>query len=666
MSLSLKAELELWAVAVKAYDEQDFAKSLGLFSRIADSSKILTNMGLIYATIGEHEIAVEHFIAATNLDPFLAIAHFQCGVSNFLLRRYDIALLNFEDAYLYLRGNEAIDYDQLGLKFKLFSAEIEFNKGLAQVNLGYVEQGMADMQEASRLKVTDEHSVIDEAIQARGEGYTVFSIPVGVLYRPSENKLKNSKSKDYLGKAKLVAARDSKDAFTEFTGVKKLQQISLSNFDKKENENNQSKPDVDSSGLSRSATMPVLRTDPVAVLERAETIQPGAGSRPDAATILTSRRSQPVSNPVNLPPPPFASDLSRNNTAIRRSNTTRLARSATTNVEAMPLRAKTPQPAGGGAGIGADSSRVGREAGTLSALRSSQSLRRVRGKGPSSAAQQSPVQPLPQAPQQPRYVNATQNVAPFVLPAVPALAQEGHLTQFYNTLMDAYTVDQASGSAISRPPTAHAQRQSPQASSFYQQPQPQPQVQQQLPAWMESAPSTARSSSNTSSSSGMSRAPSRAANAGLMNANPNMGMGMGGADMGKGTSNNAGGTLRRKVTRRPTMRRVTVYDDEDGDDGFVTGEYDEFEMANIRVKLHYQDDVRGMTVPPTTSFEEFVKRVTVKFGTSLTGLGMKFMDEEGTKISLRDESDFELAIETARENAKGRSDGKMEVWCVDM
>lgn len=34
--------------------------------------------------------------------------HFQCGVSNFLLQRYDLALLNFEDAYLYLRGNEAM------------------------------------------------------------------------------------------------------------------------------------------------------------------------------------------------------------------------------------------------------------------------------------------------------------------------------------------------------------------------------------------------------------------------------------------------------------------------------------------------------------------------------------------------------------------------------
>jgi tetratricopeptide (TPR) repeat protein len=89
--MSLKAELETWAAALKAYDEEDFEQSLELFSvrlylfppqcpishpsqTIADSSKILTNMGLIYATLGEHETAVEQFIAATRLDNYLAVA----------------------------------------------------------------------------------------------------------------------------------------------------------------------------------------------------------------------------------------------------------------------------------------------------------------------------------------------------------------------------------------------------------------------------------------------------------------------------------------------------------------------------------------------------------------------------------------------------------------
>lgn len=100
------------------------------FQAIADSSKILTNIGLIYATLGEHEAAVEQFIAATRLDNYLAVAsvpssspspallrifspstifsYFQCGVSNFLLGRYDLSSKDFEGALLYLRGNQSM------------------------------------------------------------------------------------------------------------------------------------------------------------------------------------------------------------------------------------------------------------------------------------------------------------------------------------------------------------------------------------------------------------------------------------------------------------------------------------------------------------------------------------------------------------------------------
>ena len=174
--MSLKAELETWAAALKAYDEEDFEKSIQLFSEIADSSKILTNIGLIYATLGEHEAAVEQFSAATQLDQFLAVAYFQCGVSNFLLQRYELAKRDFEDALLYLRGNQNINYEQLGLKFKLYSAEVLFNKALSQLYMGDVGGGLQEMEQARQEKATDEHNVIDDAIADQGEGYTVFSI----------------------------------------------------------------------------------------------------------------------------------------------------------------------------------------------------------------------------------------------------------------------------------------------------------------------------------------------------------------------------------------------------------------------------------------------------------------------------------------------------------
>lgn len=88
--------------------------------------------------------------------------------------------------------------------------------------MGNVQAGIIDLQEASRDKATSEHAVIDEAIREQGDGYTVFSIPVGVLYRPNERKMKNSQARDYMGKARLVAASDASDAFTGFTGVTRL------------------------------------------------------------------------------------------------------------------------------------------------------------------------------------------------------------------------------------------------------------------------------------------------------------------------------------------------------------------------------------------------------------------------------------------------------------
>lgn len=72
-----------------------------------------------------------------------------------------------------------------------------------------------------------------------------------------------------------------------------------------------------------------------------------------------------------------------------------------------------------------------------------------------------------------------------------------------------------------------------------------------------------------------------------------------------------------------------------------------------------------MTLAPEITFEDFVDKISVKFGASFTSLSLKFKDEDGGKVTLRDESDYELAIETARENAKGKPEGKLEIWCAD-
>ncbi|KAF4981935.1 hypothetical protein FZEAL_2329 [Fusarium zealandicum] len=216
--MSLKQEIETWVAALARYDNNEFEDALNEFSKIGDTSKILFNQGVIHATLGEHEKAVESYQRAIRLDQYLAVAYFQQGVSNFLIGDFEEALANFNDTLLYLRGNAMIDYAQLGLLFKLYSCEVLFNRGLCYIYLQQRDAGMQDLTYAVKEKVVEDHNVIDEAIREEAEGYTVFSIPVGVVYRPNEAKVRNLKTKDYLGKARLVAASDRSNAFTGFAG----------------------------------------------------------------------------------------------------------------------------------------------------------------------------------------------------------------------------------------------------------------------------------------------------------------------------------------------------------------------------------------------------------------------------------------------------------------
>jgi hypothetical protein len=51
-------EIETWVEALRFYDNNEFDEALGSFDRISDTSKILFNMGVINATLGQHEQAV--------------------------------------------------------------------------------------------------------------------------------------------------------------------------------------------------------------------------------------------------------------------------------------------------------------------------------------------------------------------------------------------------------------------------------------------------------------------------------------------------------------------------------------------------------------------------------------------------------------------------------
>ncbi|KAF9404677.1 hypothetical protein BGZ94_004013 [Podila epigama] len=223
----LKYELDQWNEGVIAFDQGLYEDSLEIFEPIADSAKIHFNIGVVLATLGDFEGASAAYTQATKLDQYLAIAYFQNGVANVALEDYAMALNCFNDAYVYLRGNMVIDYTQLGLDFKLFSCQVLFNRALCYLELNETDLAMSDMWQATREKQTKEHDILDQALRDKGQDCTVFTVPHGVLYRPPESKVKNSKKKDYLGNSKVIAAIDASDSFAGFQG-KSAWQVQMS------------------------------------------------------------------------------------------------------------------------------------------------------------------------------------------------------------------------------------------------------------------------------------------------------------------------------------------------------------------------------------------------------------------------------------------------------
>jgi neutrophil factor 2 len=79
-----------------------------------------------------------------------------------------------------------IDYEQLGLKFRLYSCEILFNRGLCYLYLGKTDQGMGDFTSSQKEKQTEEHDVIDEAIAVQGQVsilFIFFSLEIFKIYK---------------------------------------------------------------------------------------------------------------------------------------------------------------------------------------------------------------------------------------------------------------------------------------------------------------------------------------------------------------------------------------------------------------------------------------------------------------------------------------------------
>jgi neutrophil cytosolic factor 2 len=93
------------------------------------------NLGVVHSTL--------------HLDKHLAVAHFQLGVSHFLLEKFKDAIGNFGEAFNCLHKNTITDYSQLGLCLRLYSNEVSFNRALRYLRLREPQLAVRDLTESS-------------------------------------------------------------------------------------------------------------------------------------------------------------------------------------------------------------------------------------------------------------------------------------------------------------------------------------------------------------------------------------------------------------------------------------------------------------------------------------------------------------------------------------
>lgn len=113
-------------------------------------------------------------------------------------------------------------------------------------------------------------------------------------------------------------------------------------------------------------------------------------------------------------------------------------------------------------------------------------------------------------------------------------------------------------------------------------------------------------------------------------------------------------------------RRNQKYEEEE--EGYGSGDYEDAtsypESPKIRVKVRFGDEVRGMALTQDSTFDYLMGVLTSKFRVSAHKLDVKFKDEDGGLVSLKDEMDLEMALETAKESRNGKAEGRLEIVCT--
>lgn len=150
--MSSKTEIQVWSAGVDAFELGDLEAAIDAWKEIADYSKIHFNLAIVFMSDQYWDDAIDALSRAIACDSFMAIAYYARGYCHFVVQEYEQAHNDFSTGLEKMRGNDSVDYTQLGLCFKLFSCEFYFNRALCLFALGSSGEANSDLKSAKSCK----------------------------------------------------------------------------------------------------------------------------------------------------------------------------------------------------------------------------------------------------------------------------------------------------------------------------------------------------------------------------------------------------------------------------------------------------------------------------------------------------------------------------------
>ncbi|XP_018594069.1 neutrophil cytosol factor 2 isoform X1 [Scleropages formosus] len=217
--MSFVDTIRQWDKGIAYADNKDWTAALNVFLDIRDqNSKIFFNIGSLHLNNHELDAAEKAFDKSICKDEHLAIAFFQRGITFYKKEMFEESRGDFQNAFAELRGNQLIDYNLLGLRYKLYACEVLHNMALTQAQLGQWDKAQGSLLTALNLKTESKHAYIDQALESilKHRMFDLVEIKRGTLFRPKKHYVAELENKDYMGKAKILASIVPEDKFSGF------------------------------------------------------------------------------------------------------------------------------------------------------------------------------------------------------------------------------------------------------------------------------------------------------------------------------------------------------------------------------------------------------------------------------------------------------------------